>query len=247
MDYAIDRKQSMTKRFSASSAAQLIACPGSANLDLAIPGWTPPVVDEEKGAKGKGHRLHEYLDGTSALTAKDLRALADALIYMAELRSRRRFKVLTEQTIEATWLQTKPTTTVDVVLSTQDELHIVDYKTGIIPVSPINNEQLMFYALSFSDLAPKAKGAHLHIVQPWVPDGMNEWYVSATELRDFALLAQAAEQKIINGDLSLHPSDHCKFCPAYPHSRGDKGRPFCPPALRLLYPHPVDIDEILAL
>jgi len=237
----------LTKRFSASSAAQLIACPGSANLELAIPGWVDPIVDEEKGAKAKGHRLHEYLDQTSALSPRDLRALAAALDYMANLRSQRRFRILTEETVIATWLQTTPKTTVDVVLYTLDELHIVDYKTGVIRVSPVENEQLMFYALCFSHLAPKAPGVTLHIVQPWVKDGIESWFVSASELQDFMLLAQDAEKKIIAEDTTLHPTDHCKFCPANPHSRGDKGRPFCPVMMHLLYPPKYDEDEILSL
>jgi hypothetical protein len=44
------------------------------------------------------------------------------------------------------------------------------------------------------------------------------------------------------------PSDHCKFCPAYPHSRAaEKGSPPCPVTLQLLYPKVVNEDEILAL
>lgn len=242
------RKVPIVERFSASRAAQLMACHGSANLELSIPGWVPPVIDREKGAKGKGSRLHEYLEGTSDLTARDLRCLAEALLYMADLRSRRRFHVLKEETVEATWLQSKPRTTVDVVLYTADELHIVDYKTGMIEVSPINNEQLMYYALCFAHLAPKADGVHLHIVQPWTKESnMTEWFISAADLQDFMLLAQAAEKEILSGSTVLSPSDHCTFCPANPHSRSDKGRPMCPPMMQLLYPQHFDESAILDL
>ena len=247
MDYAIDRRTNMSKRFSASNAAQLIACPGSANLDVAIPGWQEPPKRDDAGARKKGHELHEYLDRTSTLSPKDLESLAAALLYMAQLRRQRRFKILTEETIEAAWLDTHPTTTVDVVLYTQDELHIVDYKTGLIRVSPVNNEQLMYYALCFLHLAPRAKGVTLHIVQPWVADGIESWYVTASELADFMLLAQATEQKILSLYPGLHPSDHCTFCPANPHSRGDKGSPMCPAMMQVLYPMHADEDEILAL
>ena len=49
------------KRFSASSAAQLMACPASGNLDKAIPNWREPERDDTKGAKSKGHAFHEWL------------------------------------------------------------------------------------------------------------------------------------------------------------------------------------------
>lgn len=233
-------------RFSASNAARLMACPGSADLEKAIPGFVHPVVDENKGAKGKGSRLHEMLELTSELAAKDLAALARALDYMAELRSRRRFKVLAEESVVATWLKSQPRTTVDVVLYTQDELHIVDYKTGTIFVDVNNNEQLMFYALCFAHLAPQAKGVWLHIVQPWA-DNCNSVFVTTTELAAFKLRAEQAEALVLAGSTKLGPSDHCKFCPANPHSRGDKGRPFCPAMMQLLYPPVVDEQALLDL
>src|SRR6478735_5954626 len=51
----------MTVRFSASYMDRLMACPGSANLDLAIPGWEEPVRDDKAGAKGVGSSVHEVM------------------------------------------------------------------------------------------------------------------------------------------------------------------------------------------
>ena len=136
---------------------------------------------------------------------------------------------------------------VQLVLHVQHEVHIIDYKTGKIPVRAQGNSQLMYYALCHAWRAPKAKSVHLHIVQPWSPDGSSHYEVSAKELAEYMELCQETEQKILAKDTTLTPSDNCLFCPAYPHSRGDKGRPFCPPALQLLYPPVVDEDAILAL
>lgn len=235
------------KRFSASNAAQLMSCVGSADLSNSIPGWVDPVVDEMAGAKGVGKILHEYLAETSKLSPSELRKLVEALTYMAELRSTRRFKVLAEHEFTAEWLDTKPTTTVDVVLYVNDELHVIDYKTGKIPVRPENNTQLMYYALCAMHLAPKATGAHLHIVQPWADTGCVSWFASATDLAQFMHKAKQAEQKIIAGDPTRTPSDNCTFCPANPHSRSDKGRPLCPEMMQLLYPMGYDEAAILDL
>ena len=236
-------------RFSASYAAQLMACPGSADLEKSIPGWVAPEVDETKGAKGQGTRMHEYFELAGQLPPSQLRKVAEVLNYMADLRSTRRFQMLTEHTFEAGWLVSKPKTTVDVVLHVSDELHIVDYKWGKIPVDPEWNEQLLYYAVCavFDGLAPKAKGVWLHILQPNAVNGLRKWYVTATELNQFKLNAQAAEAKVLAGDTTLVPNDHCTFCPANPHSRGDKGSPLCPPMMQKLYPFDVDEDAILAL
>lgn len=234
----------MAERFSASVAGRHMACPASANLELAIPNWTPPVVDPLKGAKGKGTNLHEIFEKAWEYSATDLKHIADTMTYVAELRSTRRFKVLIEEGVKATWLQTQPGTTADLVLYTRDELHILDTKTGRIPVSVHDNEQLLFYAVCFAPLAPLAKGVTLHILQPWA-NNMESVFITTQELEVFMQAAIAAEKKILAGDTTFGPSDHCKFCPANPHSRGDKGKPLCPAMMQMLYPAHIDEAEIL--
>lgn len=238
----VDRRRA----FSASNAARFIACHASADLAGALPGWIPPVRDPTKGQKGVGTEMHTMLEKAALLPLADLRALMKALEYYESVRSRRRFNVLTEHSTQADWLKTKPRTTVDVVLYVQDELHIMDWKWGKIFVDVLDNEQLLFYAACHLAFAPKAKEVHLHIVQPLI-DNMEEWVVSAAELEAFMLKAQAAEAAIEAGDHTFGVSDHCTFCPAYPHSRGDKGNVMCPAAMKLLYPPKVDEQAILDL
>ena len=237
----------MPERFSASVAARHMACPASANLDLAIPGWVPPVEDRTaNNAANRGTKMHELFAGMMELPAKDIYHLASSMEYVASLRSTRRFKVMIETSAKAEWLQSAPSTTADLVLYTQDEIHVVDLKTGRIPVEVIDNEQLLFGAATYAPLAPKAKGAMLHILQPWA-GGNHSWFADTNRIKRFMDDAIAAEAKILAGDTTFGPSDHCKFCPAYPHSRSQKGSPLCPATLNLLYPKHVDEDEILSL
>ena len=247
----------MTMRFSASSAARLMACPASANLDLAIPNWVEPVRVETMGAKATGTTVHKVVQdlintktvtasATTKFNARDMLDVGRILTYIGELWQTRRFSVLSEETVTATWLASQPQTTADVVFYTKDELHIVDVKWGKIPVDVKNNEQLLFYAVSYAPLAPKADGATLHIVQPKA-DNMESVFVSAAELQQFMADAIAAEAKVLAKDLTFGPSDHCTFCPANPHSRGDKGKPLCPAMMQLLYPPIIDEDAILDL
>lgn len=237
----------MSERFSASVAARHMACPASAHLDLAIPNWVAPVEDPTKdNAANRGTNMHEVFANVMELPASDMRKLVEAMQYVADLRTRRRFKVLVEQSIEASWLVSKPTTQVDLVLYTQDEIHVLDLKTGKIEVPAVDNAQLLYYATCFAPLAPKAKGVNLHILQPWA-NNMEHWFASAQVLADFMYEAQQAEKRVLAGDVTFGPSDHCKFCPANPHTRGLKGAPLCPAMMQILYPSHLDEDAILSM
>ena len=221
-----------------------MACHASAHLELAIPNWTPPVVDPMAGAKGKGTHMHEILEPLWQLSVADMRHVVRVIEYIASLRATRRFNVLVEEGVVADWLPSKPRTTVDLVFYLADEIHVIDFKWGKIPVETVGNKQLLYYARSFAHLAPKAKGVTVHIVQPYA-DNFESWFIDTLELFKFEQDAVAADQAITAGSVTFGPSDHCTFCPAYPHSRSDKGKPLCPATMALLYPPIVDEDEIL--
>ena len=232
----------MPERFSASKASRLMQCQASANLDLAIEGWTPPVVDPTKdNAANRGTHIHEIFAEAMSLSTTNLRKFSAAVAYVADLRNLRRFTVLIEQPVVAEWLASKPGTTADLVLYVADEIHIVDLKTGKIPVSAVDNEQLLFYAATYGHLAPKAKGVHLHIVQPWA-DVLECWFADAMTIAQFMNDAAQAESEILAGSTQFMPGDACMFCEANPHGRGLKGHPFCPAMLSILYPE-IGIDE----
>lgn len=237
----------MTERFSASVAARHMACPASANLDVAIPNWQEPerVVG---GAADTGTDHHKMFEQLFKMSPADHLHYAEMLTYVGNLRKGKRFKVMTEAKVKATWLQTQPSTTADLVLYTQSELHIMDPKTGKIEVPVTGNKQLMFYAACFAPLAPKAKEVTVHILQPWGGFGCSSWTFDTNELRQFMEDAQAAERKTMAKDTTFGPSDSCNFCPANPHGRGAKGKPLCPVMMDLLYPRTkVDVDAVLDL
>ncbi len=237
----------MIERLSASRAGRHIACHGSANLEVAIPNWVPPVKDETaNNAANRGTSVHSIFEKVWELSAADLHYFNEVVAYVAELRSTRRFKVLIEEEVRATWLTTQPPSKADLVLYTQDEIHVIDTKWGTIPVEVVGNEQLLYYDVCYAPLAPKAKGVTNHILQPRAKN-MSSWFADTTVIRQFMDDAMAAEAAIQAGDVTLGPSDHCKFCPANPHSRGLKGRPLCPAMMELLYPQPFNEEDILSL
>jgi hypothetical protein len=223
-----------------------MACPASAHLELAIANWVEPVRDETAGQKGVGTARHKMLEPMMELSPSDLQHMIDVMQYISDLRQTRRFTVGVEMKFTATWLKSEPTTTADLVLYTQDELHIIDYKWGRIEVPVHDNAQLLFYALCAAPLAPKAKKVTVHILQPYAKK-YEAAEVTTTELAKFRDETIAAEKRVLAKDLTFGPSDHCTFCPANPHSRGDKGRPFCPAMMQILYPTVINEDEILSL
>ena len=113
----------MPETFSASRASRFMQCHASANLELAIPDWQPPVVDPTvNNAANRGTHIHELFAKVMDLNPKNLQKFSEAVTYIAKLRQRRRFNVLIEETVEATCLSTSPKTTADTVLYVADEI-----------------------------------------------------------------------------------------------------------------------------
>lgn len=233
------------ERFSASVASKHIACHASANLELAIPDITLPGPSEDTAASARGTAMHLILEQAGAYTARQMLGIARAMQYVAELRMKRRFKILLEADGTGWWLTDTPRTKADVVLYVADEIHVVDYKFGTIPVAAAGNSQGKYYALAFAPLAQKAKGVWFHIVQPFA-DNIESVFFTAAELEEFKQETIAADVAIQAGSTKFGPSDACMFCPANPHGRGTKADKFCPAMMQVLYPSNIDEDALLA-
>lgn len=238
------------KKFSASQAERFIACHASADLEKAIPGFTLPEDDEEREpvipdnigyivdmidkvstdtgsskAASRGTLLHACVATLMAeyKTAGQWAALTALFVSLATWMQKRRFKILIEETGWMDWLQSPAPTTADIVMYTSDELHIWDWKFGSMPVN-VAALQLKIYALVFLHLAPKAKGAWVHVLQP---GNYAEVYFSRDQLEAARDLVIKHEAEVIAGDLSFNTGKQCEFCPASPYTRGAKGNISC--------------------
>ena len=190
------------------------------------------------------------LDHDENLPPKMLRFIADTIRYMKNLQadlgvSRR--DVETEVKMKSKWLRKPEKTTADVVIPTRNTLDVVDYKTGSIPVEAEDNDQLMYYAAcakyEFYEDSEWPSTITMHILQP---GNESSHTITAGELKKWIVKARATERLIAAGDLSLHPGKGCTFCPANPHTRGDKATKLCPVMMEMLYPPVMDADELLA-
>jgi len=173
---------------------------------------------------------------------KQIRFLADAAEYVYLVMQEGASNDLsTERSAQATWLESKPWTTVDIMVRQPNVLHIMDYKSGTTPVEAIENVQLLYYAACFLQ---DEEFIELHILQ----DGnIVKWTITREYLLTWMKELKKSEAAILGGDLTFTLGNHCGFCPANPQSRGDKGYPFCPPRVELLYGQSPEADQDAAM
>lgn len=109
--------------------------------------------------------------------------------------------------------------TLDAGIVRDDLIVINDLKFGQgEAVSPVENKQLMIYALGFWDNIARhhtrAKDFLLIIDQPRIPHGGGEWRVSLDQLRDFGKRVKAAAKRTYDPKAPRRASDPaCRWCP----------------------------------
>lgn len=109
--------------------------------------------------------------------------------------------------------------TSDCAMIGDDTLHITDYKHGQgVPVSPVNNEQLMLYALGtlrhylpvFGNQIQKVSMA---IVQPRISEEVQEFALTKEALLLWGESIKPVAQTAYSGsNAAFVPGDHCRFC-----------------------------------
>lgn len=95
-------------------------------------------------------------------------------------------------------------------------LEVVDAKFGFIAVSPVNNSQLMLYALGalkqYSHIYD-IETVQLTIVQPANRKPVNSWQVTLERLKTFEAEAISAVERS-KMDTFFETGRHCRYCPA---------------------------------
>ena len=191
-------------------------------LHAVTPEWLEE--DEETGT------TISHLAKDIVTSPKLIRFLADALRFVHALRDENLGAVMyTEEKRIASWTQTKPKTSADVVLSSKVRLDIVDLKTGTIPVEAAYNEQLLYYLKTY---LRREVELWVHIIQP---GNESSWQVPREYLDQWVVSVLAAEQRILDGDRTRTPGRHCQFCPANPFTKGERGSPNCPEQVEVLF------------
>lgn len=104
-------------------------------------------------------------------------------------------------------------------------LHIIDFKYGQgVPVSPVRNPQLMYYALgayALFDGLESIDTVRMSIVQPRIQEEPETWELPLSDLLSWAReVLQPAAEMAWRGEGAFCPGEHCRFCKAHPACRG---------------------------
>ena len=204
-------------RLSASRTDRFMQCPGSYRLESLMP-YEPAG---EAAAIGTAiHELSEIiLRGGSIPTGTDpdhvvmAQSYADFVNNLVENPRKKLIEVNLDEGLKS--LHPALGGTADAVLVDGNHLHILDLKTGRVPVDAQDNKQLLTYALgAMRQLkAPSSITCTMHIFQPRV--GHSKWTVSGLRLELHGRRLQSAAELALSGDAPTHPSpDACRYCKA---------------------------------
>lgn len=93
-------------------------------------------------------------------------------------------------------------------------LEIIDLKYGKgVEVSPVNNKQLLYYALGASK-GNEFKDVKLTIIQPRVQDPIKSWTIPFKELKAFEEELKEAVGRVESEEPEFKSGDHCRWCRA---------------------------------
>ena len=104
--------------------------------------------------------------------------------------------------------------TADVVIVTEDEVHVIDLKFGAgVPVSAVNNPQLRLYGIGVMNLFPNTKRVRMTINQPRLESRDTEVLDKFELLRwAFDEVKPKAEEAIKGEGILQSTEDACRFC-----------------------------------
>lgn len=232
---------------SPSAGARWTACPPSARLTEHMPSETSPYAEEGTTA----HYLCEQvvrrsLPGWAGLPEAPMDDLMGSDAYTPEMKEAAKLyadfihtvydgfphtpTLCVEQRVSMTRWARECFGTCDCLLIGDGILHVIDFKYGAgVPVSPVDNIQMMLYALGAWDLfsaTDDIQTVRMSIVQPRIQSEPETWETSADSLLDWAenTLRPAAKQAW-EGKGELNPGEkQCRWCRAKAQCRAWKDK-----------------------
>ncbi len=204
--------------FAASASSRWLSCTASALID------TTGLKKEQSASGSRGTMLHGLAE-KALNTGKDP---AGPKLSPPDVESVMEYVNLVREREGTKFIEVK-TTFVDGCGGTSDSvviedgvLEVIDYKSGIGYVDPVENTQLIIYALGvvqkFGTVFDFDK-VKLTIVQPAI-ENVNSWVISLKDLERWGREISETVERIKAGDVEYVPTEsNCRWCP---------GRSICP-------------------
>lgn len=198
-------------RLGGSSIHRTLECPGSAVEDA--PERTNQAAEDGTIAHGLGERIlrGDIVEASEFKDQDTCDAVNEYVDYVRgfgeQYEHDKGYQFLIEQRIVSKSLPDHGGT-IDVLFVTDDTLHVIDYKNGVMPVNPVDNKQLLSYLVLADELYPGRKVFRGSIVQPNV--------YGETECIEFtrdALDEHSLAVELVADDTTLKAGSHCHWCP----------------------------------
>jgi len=240
MNTVVDHKSRQHSALGASKAHRWMACPASAALEASVRGTGIGETVSPQALQGtESHEVAEKILTVKDYEPKEKNESTSLAIkytnYIASLYGKKENRSGVEEVVRLDRWIPGCIGTVDYWMYDQSSktLHVVDYKTGYIPVEVKNNLQLMIYALGVLDAIGYTSGVveidivTVHIAQPRL-DSYTTWSTTPNELLRYAndeITPKAAKCLDIMhmAQMGIAPSsedctqgDHCRYCTAKP-------------------------------
>jgi len=225
---------------SPSSASRWIVCTRSARLEASLPERSSVYADEGTLAHKLGEllilrqlkRIGEQIYKIRLAVIMKGEYYSDAMMeyaqeycayvvgrYMRALKVDRNAILFIETELNLRKYVPEGYGTADVLIICKNYIEFIDLKYGQgVPVSAVENKQLMLYGLGAIELGElffeNITTLHLTIYQPRI-DNINSWTIDAMVLEDWAEneLKERARMAF-EGEGEFVPGSHCQFCDA---------------------------------
>lgn len=224
---------------SPSGASRWLACPPSARLELQFPDKRSTASEEgtlahelaELLIKEKTGRIKAYEYNQALVKIQAHKLYESAMLdyideyasYIVERYARAQAdtadaQLFLEQKLQLSDYVPESFGTSDVVIIANGVMAIIDLKYGKgVPVSAVNNKQMMLYALGALcefDFLYEIHTVRMTIYQPRL-DSITDWEISVEELRQWAEVElKPLATMAFKGEGDHTPGAHCRFCKA---------------------------------
>lgn len=233
----IDHKERSHALLSASGAHRWMNCTPSAVLESEFPDTTSEAAKEgtlaHEIAEAKMRHYFDTKNFKKAALTKRLTKLRKEDLYQTEMEGYTEEYIvfckkaaLEYDTVPYIAIEKKLDLseyipggfgTADCIMIGGGTLHLIDFKYGKgVPVSAVNNEQLLIYALGATkayEMLYKIDRIKLSIVQPRI-DNNNSWTIDIKDLKAFGDKVRETAKIAYEGKGEYIPGDWCRFCRA---------------------------------